>query len=114
MPAGRPRSIVAHPAQWLHCAHAGTALLPGGGVQLSWQDAPADPCARPPGEPGGLVFDAWCVGYRSDPARGAVLAVAPGASRTPGCPGAYVRPRGLAVDGARRLYVADPGSQTSW
>jgi phage tail-like protein len=116
MPAARTSSIVAHPAQWLHCAHDRTALLPSGGVQLTWEDASATDKGSPPrsarscGEPGGLAFDPWCVGYRADPATGAVVALPPGVTSVSACPGVYRRPRGLAVDGARRLYVTDPGA----
>ena len=115
MPEERASSVVAHPAQWRHCAHQHTALLPGGGVQLTWSEA-ATKAARgcaPPGraDPGGLVFDGWCVGYLARPDTGALLALPPGISTVSRCPGAYVRPAGLAVDAARRLYVTDPGSR---
>ena len=116
MPLTRASAVVAHPAQWLHCAHDRTALLPGGGVQLNWEDASADgnrhgTSSTLSGEPAGLVFDQWCVGYRSHPAMGAVVALPPGVSSASACPRMYRRPRGLAVDAARRLYITDPGAR---
>lgn len=110
---GRPRSVIAHPQQWAHCLHDATSLLPGGGIELGWTPMPGPVVGAdcPPRAPGGLVFDPWCVGYRSEPATGAVVAVQPGRSATTGCPGAYARPAGLAIDAARRLYVADPGAR---
>jgi phage tail-like protein len=110
-------SILAHPDQWAHCRHEQTALLPGGGVQLTWAEASraAEECTRGrplPGQPGGLVFDPWCTAYRSWPDRGAVTATAADRPSTPGHPGAYDRPRGLVVDSARRLYIADSGARS--
>jgi phage tail-like protein len=109
-------SIIAHPDQWAHCRHEQTALLPGGGVQLTWAEpGPGEGCngGRPrPGEPGGLVFDPACNAYRSWPLLGAVTATAAGGPPAAGDCGAYDRPRGLAVDSARRLYVADSGARS--
>ena len=46
MAGDRGISILAHPDQWAHCRHDQTALLPGGGVQLTWTEAgPAEACA---------------------------------------------------------------------
>lgn len=128
MAAERGLSVLAHPDQWAHCQQTGCAPLPGGGVQLSWTDPDArltsrrrdgtDACPQgatqattAAGEPAGLAYDPWCVAYRSRPATGAVEALTPGAAPPPRCPGAYDRPRGLAVDAARRLYVADSGAR---
>lgn len=114
MPGERGVSIIAHPDQWAHCRHDRTALLPGGGVQLTWAEAEGQaPGGRSrPGEPGGLAYDQWCTAYRSWPDRGAVAAMPAGGPSGPVQPGSYDRPRGLAVDGARRLYIADSGSRS--
>lgn len=116
MPDERANSVVGHPAQWLHCAHDGTALVPGGGVQLTWSEVSSGTGTRSCPEvsragPAGLVFDAFCTGYRADPDTGSVVALPPGTSTSSPCPGAYTHPSGLAVDAARRLYVADQGSR---
>lgn len=112
MPGDRAVSIIAHPDQWAHCRHDRTALLPGGGVQLTWAEAEPSGARPCPGEPSGLVYDPWCTAYRSWPDRGAVTAMPAGGPSRPGQPGAYDRPRGLAVDAARRLYIADSGSRS--
>jgi phage tail-like protein len=107
-------SILAHPDQWAHCRHDQTALLPGGGIQLTWAEADGGEQARRPqrGEPAGLVFDPWCTAYQSWPDLGAVTATPAGRPSAPGQPGAYEHPRGLAVDAARRLYIADSGARS--
>jgi phage tail-like protein len=114
MTSDRGVSIIAHPDQWTHCRHDGTALLPSGGVQLTWTDAGAGQRTgkRPrPGEPGGMVFDPWCTAYQSWPDRGAVTATPAERPSAPAHPGGYDRPRGLAVDSARRLYIAEAGAR---
>lgn len=116
MPGDRGVSIIAHPDQWAHCRHDRTALLPGGGVQLTWTDAgptggkPGK--GRRPGEPSGLVFDPWGTAYRSWPALGAVTATPTNRPPARARHGAYDRPRGLAIDAARRLYIADSGARS--
>jgi phage tail-like protein len=126
MDADRGFSRLAHPDQWARCRHVATALLDGGGVELNWGDAsplasagpPApNPCPsdRPAG-PAGLAFDRWCRAYRSRPDRGRVEVLGDGsavavtdASSSPQ-PGILRVPRGLAVDGEQRLYVAEAGA----
>jgi phage tail-like protein len=135
MEGDRQFSLIADPDQWARCAHSATALLDGGGVELTWDDdlgpalpggtrcedpghpAPVptrDPCALDEG-PGGLAFDRWCRAYRARPIAGRVellsstgrSAAAPEAAARR--PGALLAPRGLAVDCAQRLYVAESG-----
>ena len=91
MATARGYSLLIHPDQWARCVHDETALLAGGGVELTW----ADPTARQPRPgpgrvPSGLAFDRWCRAYRSRPGAGRVDVAdgQPGASR----PGA-LRPR---------------------
>lgn len=121
MDGDRSVSMLVQPDQWARCAHHGTVLLPGGGVELDWQE---DAAAEPPGcgepttaaqhaEPTGLAFDRWCAAYVSRPARGAVDVVEPRrtAVATP-CPGAFARPRGLTVDRRQRLYVVETAART--
>jgi phage tail-like protein len=125
MDADRGLSRLAHPDQWTRCRHFSTALLDGGGVELTWSDAPPparsarpapDPCATGPAGPGGLAFDRWCRAYRSRPDRGRVEVLGDGsaaavtdAAASPQ-PGILRVPRGLAVDGGQRLYVAEAGA----
>ena len=135
MEGDRQFSLIADPDQWARCAHSATALLDGGGVELTWDDDPGpalpggkrcedpghpaaaqaqDPCALDEG-PGGLAFDRWCRAYRARPIAGRVellsstgqSALAPDAAARR--PGALLAPRGLAVDCAQRLYVAESG-----
>ncbi|HJU03147.1 MAG TPA: hypothetical protein VJ966_18275, partial [Actinomycetes bacterium] len=78
MDGDRTLSLLADPDQWARCRHEHTALLPSGGVQLTWdEDRPARPgreaSGHPaPGEPAGLAFDRWCRAYRSHPREGRV------------------------------------------
>ena len=94
MTTPRGMSLLVQPDQWARCAHTGTALLPGGGVELTWDDpatvAPGRACGPDcagPGScqhrsdtaaagswpaPAGLAFDRWCRAYRSRPADGRV------------------------------------------
>ena len=93
MATSRGLSLLIQPDQWARCAHTGTALLPAGGVELTWDDsATAGPgqvcgpgcadrgsCEHRPGAtagswpaPAGLAFDRWCRAYRSRPADGRV------------------------------------------
>lgn len=107
MHADRGISLLAQPDQWARCAHDGTALLPGGGVELSWTDD--TPTARAAGQSAGLAFDRWCRSYRSRPATG-IVEVSAGASATSPRPGPLRRPLGLAIDRRQRLYVAEAGA----
>lgn len=100
----RSLSMVVQPDQWARCAHDGTALLPGGGVELTWAHDDGECPKRVDYAPGGLAFDRWCRAYRSHPAAGYVE---PG----PACPGALRHPLGLAVDRRQRLYVAESGAR---
>jgi phage tail-like protein len=121
MDGDRETSLLADPDQWARCAHTSTALVDGGGVELSWDDEPApapcsgppDPCAPEEG-PSGLAFDRWCRAYRSRPVDGRVeLLPRDGRSAAAGerhPPGPLRGPRGLGVDGAQRLYVAESGA----
>lgn len=63
--------------------------------------------------PAGLAFDRWGRAYRSYPRAGRVEVIAPG-GRADGPPrhrpAALCVPRGLAVDGAQRLFIADSGA----
>ncbi|WP_330334062.1 phage tail protein [Streptomyces sp. NBC_00536] len=118
MYADRTLSLLADPDQWARCAHEATALLDEGGVCLAWEPEPEEG-PRPAGHgPAGLAFDRWGRGYRSHPRTGRVEllpadgagagALAAGAPQHP--PGALCVPRGLAVDTAQRLYIAESGA----
>lgn len=94
MTTARGMSLLVQPDQWARCAHSGTTLLPGGGVELTWDDpageAPGKTCGpecssqrtcrhQPGGgaagswpAAAGLAFDRWCRAYRSRPADGRV------------------------------------------
>lgn len=110
--AGRGLSLLVRPDQWARCAHDGTALLPDGGVELSWLD-PASAtggCSELPAH-SGLAFDRWCRAYRSRPETGRVeLAQRDNAVAGPPCPGPLRSPAGLAVDRRQRLYLAETGT----
>jgi phage tail-like protein len=100
-------ALLADPDQWARCAHHSTALLDGGGIELTWEDDPSE--GTSPGEPAGLAFDRWCRAYRSWPGAGRVEILDGAASGAADRPGALRAPRGLAVDSAQRLYVAESG-----
>lgn len=111
-------SLLAHPDQWARCRHEGTALVPAGGVQLSWQDAePEESVPRPAHRlPAGLAFDRWGNAYRSWPEDDRVSVQPPATSTTSAADldwaGTFARPSALAVDAAQRLYVVqDTGAR---
>ncbi|MEV8098544.1 phage tail protein [Kitasatospora sp. NPDC085879] len=114
MNGDRAITTLTDPDQWARCAHDGTALTDGGGVSLAWwlPKPEAEPAAeaQPPG-PGaaGLAFDRWGRAYRSYPAEGRVDVLDPNAPSAPADPhpGSLRTPRGLAVDSAQRLYIAE-------
>lgn len=128
MDGDRSLSLLADPDQWARCAHVGTALLPGGGVELTWSEDAAEcvpspaACAPSPHDPAdgvpvpaGLAFDRWCRSYRSRPEQGRVEVSRVGGGATPGpagepCPGALRHPGGVAVDRRQRLYIAELGA----
>jgi phage tail-like protein len=117
MNGDRGYSLLVQPGQWARCAHSGTALLAGGGVELTWaqDDAPAvagcPSAAAPVPDPCGLVFDQRCLAYRSRPAAGLVQVQAWDAPTAPTAgPAGLRRPQGLAVDRQQRLYVCEAGA----
>ncbi|MEW9553370.1 phage tail protein [Nonomuraea sp. NPDC050783] len=106
MDGDRGLSLLADPDQWARCAHQGVALVPTGGVQLTWHDDPA-PVPGLRGEPGGLAFDRQGFAYRSRTGGGRVEVHRPGGGEPVPAPGGpYDEPRALAIDDARSLYVA--------
>jgi phage tail-like protein len=110
MPGDRGFALLAAPDQWVRCSHRDTALAGGGasGVELAWAPSgpPPAPGGSPPGGPAGLAFDRCGDAYRSRPDRGQVQSIPDG----PAVAGEDLRsPRGLAVDGADRLYVVESG-----
>ncbi len=118
MNGDRGYSLLVQPDQWARCAHSGTALLAGGGVELTWaqDDAPAAagkcaPATTPVPDPCGLAFDQYCHAYRSRPAAGLVQVQAWDAPAAPAsCPAGLRRPLGLAVDRQQRLYICEAGA----
>jgi phage tail-like protein len=121
MDGDRGLSLLADPDQWARCRHEHTALLPDGGVQLTWDEhRPSGPAGGGPevpaalGEPAGLAFDRWCRAYRSHPAEGRVSVHVRGQPAADGgdaaCGGASACPTGVGVDADQRLYVAESGS----
>jgi phage tail-like protein len=113
MDGDRGYSLLANPDQWARCSHENTALLDGGGVQLAWDEAKEVPGVVASG-PSGLTFDRWCRAYRSEPARGRVVAIDVHGGALAGeddlCDGIFSSPQGLDVDCAQRLYVAETGA----
>ncbi|MFJ3204929.1 phage tail protein [Streptomyces sp. NPDC086989] len=110
----RAVGVLADPDQWVRCRHESTALLDEGGVGLAWEPEPQpapDP-ATPGHGPAGLAFDRWGRAYRSYPRAGRVEVIAPGttADGAPHRPGTLCVPRGLAVDAAQRLHIAESGA----
>jgi phage tail-like protein len=105
MNGDRGLALLVDPDQWARCSHSGTALLPGGGVELAWQPLPASTAVAGPAA--GLAFDRWRRAYRSRPETGRIQALPGGPAAT--APGALRAPRGLAVDDSGRLYVVESG-----
>jgi phage tail-like protein len=105
MDGDRSLCLLVEPDQWARCAHDGTALVRGGGVELTWtDDASYEPaCPRP----GGLAFDAECRAFRSEPDAGAVLVISYDTDAAPRRSQGLRRPLGLAVDSGQRLYIAE-------
>jgi phage tail-like protein len=108
MSTSSPVVSLAHADQWVRCWHRDTALVDGGGVELTWNDPP-DPCDTPDADRlAGLAFDRWCRGYRSRPDQGRVDVSESGEpSADPERPGVFREPRGLVVDEGQRLYVTE-------
>lgn len=104
MDGDRTLSLLVDPDQWARCAHTGTVLIPGGGVELSWADDTAPGPAHPP--PGGLAFDHECRAYRTDPDAGAVH-ISSYDGQTTSISRGLRRPLGLAVDRGQLLYIAE-------
>ncbi|HST47796.1 phage tail protein [Jatrophihabitans sp.] len=116
--AARGLSLLVQPDQWARCVHDRTALLPDGGVELSWLDpvpaaGAASGCAELPAH-SGLAFDRWCRAYRSRPETGRVdvsqRAAGEHSRPEPACGGPLRFPAGLAVDRRQRLYLAEAGT----
>ncbi len=100
--------------QWTRCAHVGTSLDAGGGVQLSWEDVSAPTSGgAAAAHPAGLAFDSCGRGYRSFPGRGRVEPVG-GAPAPPADPGRgpWRLPLGLGIDADDQLIVAEAGRRT--
>ncbi|WP_406513008.1 phage tail protein [Streptomyces sp. NBC_00161] len=111
----RAIGVLADPDQWLRCRHESTALLDEGGVCLAWEPEPE--AAPDPGTavhgPAGLAFDRWGRAYRSYPRAGRVEVIPPGGGGDGAPhqrPGTLCVPRGLAVDAAQRLFIAESGA----
>lgn len=121
MDGDRSLCLLVQPDQWARCAHEGTAMLRGGGVELTWaDDAPVGrsrcELQRPPAQvcdptdvARGLAFDHPCTAYASWPVRGAVRATSLDGQHGGSFAGLR-RPLGLAVDRAQRLYLAESGT----
>lgn len=135
MNGDRGFSLLADLDQWARCHHTGTALMPGGGVQLTWTDDDTSAATDPAGTgcdgtdragtgasgPGGLGFDRWGRVYRSRPDQGRLSIHALDEPRRLGAEpppehlgrarqqGALHCPRGLAVDRQQRLCVTEAG-----
>ncbi len=125
--------------QWLRCAHSDTSLL-GDVVTLAWRDPLPVAIGGAPLTGAGLTFDSQCRLFHSEPEEGRVerllwaaydpLHPRPGSDETvdlfapvvepPAVAGEFasaeppaaplLTPRGLAVDAADRLFVAESGS----
>ncbi|MFC8662300.1 phage tail protein [Streptomyces sp. NPDC057199] len=111
MDGDRAVSVLADPDQWTRCRHESTALFDGGGVGLSWQ-AEQDPeqDSPQPYDPAGLAFDRWGRTYRSFPGTGRIGVSRQDDTGGPHRPAVLCAPRGLAVDPAQRLYIAESGA----
>ena len=108
MNSDRSLCMLVQPDQWARCVHDGTALLAGGGVELSWMDD-RPKHKHPASQPAGLAFDRWCRSYRSRPTAG-TIEVSTGRPSPPDCPTGLRCPLGLAIDSRQRLYVAETGA----
>ncbi|WP_157641506.1 phage tail protein [Longispora albida] len=104
----RALSMIVQNGQWLRCAHDGTALLPGGGVELTWhEDRVERTCGPEPApdwpQPSGLAFDEHCGGLWSSPPAGVVTG-----ERL--CLRGLSKPGALAAGSRQRLYIAETGA----
>lgn len=138
MSVARPFVVVRTRDQWLRCAHHDTALLDDV-VSLAWRDTPVSVASAGPVTGAGLAFDGQCRLFHSLPEEGRVerllwaahdpLHPRPGSAETldlfrppetapveagefvvsGDAPAALRTPRGLAVDAAERLFVAESG-----
>ena len=112
MNGSRGYSLLVQPDQWARCAHKATALLAGGGVELTWadDDATGAACCCPP-EPSRAGLRPGLPGLPVPPAAGLVQVQAWAAQAVPGSGTAGLRrPLGLAIDGQRRLYICEAGT----
>lgn len=111
MDGDRTLLVLRDPDQWARCHHDATGLAPGGGVELAW-DVESGAASDEPTDPAGLAFDRWCRGYRSLPRLGVVAVRRQSREgEEPAAPGLLSDPRGVAVDRAQRLYVAETGAR---
>jgi len=138
MASVRPFALVRTQDQWLRAAHEDTFVdARSGAVELAWSRPPAGDAAKDAPTAGGLAFDAACRLYRSVPDAGRVerslwSALDPLAGSAevprpldlfemeppvlgdfrPAAPrgGPLREPRGVAVDGSDRLFVAEAGA----
>jgi phage tail-like protein len=133
----RPFALVHTRDQWCRSAHEATAIERAtGAVRLAGEPEPdSPPHDAPLPTPAGLAFDPWCRLFRSLPEEGRIERhlgatsdplvaevppepvdlfdpeVAPaGGDFTVEPAGALDLPRGLAIDGDGRLYVAETGA----
>ena len=117
MDGDRGISILAHPDQWAHCRHDQTALLPGGGVQLTWAEAEPGGAAggRAGASPPGWSSTRGARPTGPGPRPGAVTAIPAG--RPPGPRPARVRTTGRAASPSTRpggCTSPTPGPAASW